>query len=66
MKSPVGDLQVQQSPALALAAYNLLPEMIARLQSDQEILRKYLLDEGLLKNDEDEDEKHKNPFSKFI
>ncbi|GLI76028.1 hypothetical protein PoHVEF18_004295 [Penicillium ochrochloron] len=66
MKSPVGDLQVQQSPALALAAYNLLPEMIARLQSDQEILRKYLLDEGLLKDDEDEDEKHKNPFLKFI
>lgn len=74
MMSPLGDPQVQQDPMLALAAYKLIPEMIARFQSDQEILRKFLISQGLLKEDEeedeeedeDEDEEPENPFLAFV
>lgn len=76
MTSPLGDPQVQQDPKVALAAYKLIPEMIARFQSDHEILRKYLIAKGLLEDDEDEDENEdddedddeepKNPFLEYV
>jgi hypothetical protein len=51
LTSPLGDSAVQNpaDTSVALAAFHALPEMVARLESDRQILGKYLVSKGVLK-----------------
>jgi hypothetical protein len=76
LTSPLGDLAVQDpdDTSVALAAFNALPEIVARLYSDRELLGKYLVSKGVIKAEDvpiDQKggktvKKKKNPFLEFV
>ncbi|OKP03359.1 hypothetical protein PENSUB_6862 [Penicillium subrubescens] len=76
LTSPLGDPAVQDpnDSSVALAAFNALPEMVARLHSDRNILGKYLVSKGVIKpedvpmnkKEEKKEEEKKNPFLDFV
>jgi hypothetical protein len=51
LTSPLRDLAVQDpdDTLVALAAFNALLEIVARLYSDRELLGKYLVSKGVIK-----------------